>query len=442
MSIESLINFDGDDGDTTYTAEVGPDPSFLGSAEIDTDWSHFPGGGSLLCGSSKLVQVGSDADYNWMHDGSESWTVEVIIHPTAVNGGTRGIFDTFNTTTDVGVEFYQPSGFTSTHVALMINDGTAAACSNIIVNNGTYLVAAMYDHTTDKYRVTCRQEAGSYTESSWVSRTDETTDSSKIRIGQRRSNGSYYAGNIDCVKLTRGELVDTDYWPDEPWTDAQPANETFLSAPFIFNTARPVLYNDFSAQVSGAAAGHNIISHYTLEISGDPAISLPISSWQATAQLDAQQYVQCVVPAVDDYVLDIAARQGSSNFAIYRSAIINGYTHRSKMVEAPLASASFSRGKINYSCTLSGYNSAAEAPTTQSVRELVDIRSIEKSATGLSRVRCQLDWLARPGDLVYTGDAYPDPVEENRTVYEDSFTASYINYYANANDSYMDVGER
>lgn len=83
---------------------------------------------------------------------------------------------------------------------------------------------------------------------------------------------------------------------------------------------------------------------------------------------------------------------------------------------------------MNYSCTLSGYPAGASAPTIPATYELAGVRYIEENSTGTYSARCAIDWLLRPGDTV--------------SVDEITFTADYINYYANDRDSYMDVGSR
>jgi len=75
--------------------------------------------------------------------------------------------------------------------------------------------------------------------------------------------------------------------------------------------------------------------------------------------------------------------------------------------------------------TLSGY--ATLAPPGQIItRTLVNVRS-ESISAGL-RARCDIDFFLRPGMRAISRGT--------------EFTVSYINYYANQSDEYMDVGER
>ena len=421
-NVELLCNYDGGDGDTFYTSEIGPDPDFFGVSEIDTAISEFAGGGSLLLTGAIGVynSFGANADWNWIHDGSESWTLEAIVYPTLFNGGFKSIFDTYNTSNQTGIQFGY-SGSTSGTISLKLNNGLNASTGGLTLNTW-HLIAATYDVATNKYTCHKRRASGSYTAELFPkTRTAKTADSDKLRVGWHRAGGTYLYGNVDCVRVTRGIIRDVNYWPAVPW-DGTISFTAYMSAPFIFSSPTLITYANFSSQVEGA------ISTYIMEISGTPILRIPISSWQATSQLDNVEYLQCVVPAVDDYATDISERQGSSNFAIYRTSVIDGYEHNVKLVEAPLTSASFAQGRINYTCSISGYSPAASEPTLVVSHNLLDVRSVQTSATGTFRIRSAIDWLVRPGDTVVYS-AY-------------SFKASFINYYANESDAYMDVGSR
>lgn len=450
--VELLCNWNGDDGDTTYVSEIGESPVFLGAAEIDTDISLFTGSGTLLLsGSSSNADrntFGSLGDWNWMHNGTESFTIEVLAYcddpPYA--GAPNSVWDTYRVQTDAGIEFQiTGSGASGLKVESKMN-GDWGSSAGYFPQATWVLIAFKYDHTINKFWVTKRLAGGSYSESSKTTRTARTLDCDEGRVGYRRATGQYYDGNIEGIRITRGVLRDTDYWPTEPWDGSQPAG-VYLQAPFIFSAKSLNVYCDFTGQISGPEYGDgksiDLLYGYSLELVGNPAIVLPLSSWQATAQIGGDQFMQAVVPAVDDYVAEIAASQGVSDFAIYRAVRLDdGYIHRVKVAQVPLDSASFARGRINYSCTLIGRLPDMEPPTNVTAHKLENIRSVEESAAGLLRVRCSIPWLARPGDLVYIGEPIQDPPGSNTYIYEKSFTVAYMNYYANANDEYADIGER
>lgn len=182
-------------------------------------------------------------------------------------------------------------------------------------------------------------------------------------------------------------------------------------------------FSDFAPAVGGQQL------RYVMRITGDPYLEVPISSWQATLQIDRQTYLQCVVPAVTKYASDIAARRGLSDFVIYRVTRLSGLALESEMARAPLSSISTSRGPYRHTTVLSGYSQAFSGAPGRPVTPLQDISSISESGSGAIRVRCGIDWFLRPGQQCTTGDL--------------TFEVAYINYYSTSEgQSYMDVGTR
>ena len=157
-------------------------------------------------------------------------------------------------------------------------------------------------------------------------------------------------------------------------------------------------------------------------------VRVPISSWQATLQMDAACYVQCVIPAADTYATAIAV---ATDFVISQVLTLsNGTTIDYEMARAPAQTLILDRGAFNYTATLSGYTDALTSsgvPPVLTDRTLTGVRSVSTYADGM-RVRCSIDWSLRPGQR-----AYLDSTE---------ILVDYINFYAPGNDCYMDVGER
>jgi hypothetical protein len=115
-NVELLCNFDGADAATSYTSEVGYNPVFAGNAQIDTAFTEFTGGASILLNGTvgTWADFGATQDFDWMHSGLESWTFEAIIKPTLLNGDNKTIWDTRNTTTGAGVQIWLPSSASTT----------------------------------------------------------------------------------------------------------------------------------------------------------------------------------------------------------------------------------------------------------------------------------------------------------------------------------------
>lgn len=157
-------------------------------------------------------------------------------------------------------------------------------------------------------------------------------------------------------------------------------------------------------------------------------VRVPISSWQATIQTDVQSYVQCVVPAATPWVPDIEA---ATEFVISRSGkLLDGSSIEYEMARAPTQTVSLDGGAYNYTATISGYTAASDAvedPSPSLDRTLQGVRTISRNS-GNVRVRCNIDWLLRPGQRAYLDD---EPI-----------VVRFINYYVPGLDQYMEVGDR
>lgn len=203
-----------------------------------------------------------------------------------------------------------------------------------------------------------------------------------------------------------------------------PLVDAWAAAPSPLSPEAVLAWHDFTAQLDGA------IPAYVMDLTTPGgAVRVPISSWQATLQTGASNYVQCVVPGVADWAASINA---ATEFTIWRTATPEGGpTIEYEMARAPLQTASYARGTSNFTCTLSGYSTAFaedEAPDATYDRTLSDTRSIT-TGSGRTRVRCAIDWLLRPGHRAfYDGEA--------------SLIVAFINYYMpQGSDAYMDVGD-
>ena len=170
---------------------------------------------------------------------------------------------------------------------------------------------------------------------------------------------------------------------------------------------------------------------YALELDDgilDP-VRLPMSSWQATLQLDRSSFLQAVIPAADQ-IMDAVTARPDAVMRIYRGArFLSGRTQEIELASTAVQVPRLSEGPTNTTLTLVGYSqidwSQPEGPQGE-LRTLESIRS-QTSDPGL-RVRCGIDWYLRPG--------------QEATARGKTFTVAYLNYYVTSADEYMDVGER
>jgi hypothetical protein len=201
---------------------------------------------------------------------------------------------------------------------------------------------------------------------------------------------------------------------------------TFARAdvPSMLGAANPLATHDFTSVIGDAT------TYYVMDLTTPSGlVRVPISSWQATLQSGLSNYVQCVVPAVSDYVSAINA---ATQFKISRLVDVPGLATplTYEMATAPVQTTTFDQGPFRYTCTISGYSSGFapnETPSAAYNRIMQGIRSISINQGG-TRVRCSIDWLLRPSQRVFASS--------------EEFVVSYINYYVGEGDAYMEVGER
>ena len=166
--------------------------------------------------------------------------------------------------------------------------------------------------------------------------------------------------------------------------------------------------------------------YYALEVSGDPVLRIPISSWQGTLRSNQQSYLQAVVPAAAAYVEELNLRQAASaTFTVLRTVPLpGGGRYDYVMMAAPLQQVRVDYGSQRYTAMLIGYIPPVSAPTPIT-RPLTQVQSISTNNATM-RARGAINWLLQPGDIAQAAGL--------------SFTVKWISYYMGEYGSYMDVG--
>lgn len=178
---------------------------------------------------------------------------------------------------------------------------------------------------------------------------------------------------------------------------------------------------------STLAETQDMQTYYALEIEGTPPIRVPISSWQATIQSDRASYILAVVPAAEQWAEAISARQGNDMVVYKGLRMEDGAQSETEIARGPMSIVSYHRGPFRSTASLSGYGPAWSGDLVTDARTLTGIRSVSQSQ-GQLRARANIDFFLRPGMTAI--------------VRGQSLSVAYINYYANAREAYMDVGER
>jgi hypothetical protein len=79
-NVVSLLHFDGADGSSTFTDQIGKVWTRNGAAEIDTAQSKFGGASLVLSGTSQFLTTPHHTDFNL---GASDFTIEAWVRPTA-----------------------------------------------------------------------------------------------------------------------------------------------------------------------------------------------------------------------------------------------------------------------------------------------------------------------------------------------------------------------
>lgn len=201
------------------------------------------------------------------------------------------------------------------------------------------------------------------------------------------------------------------------------ASVASLSVASPLQSPRIALISDFTSQITDPT------ERYIVQLTGDPVITVPVSSWQGTLQLQQSSFLQAVVPAAAEVVEALTARRGSEEFVVLRQTEIDGQMVSSEMARAPIDTVTLAQGPFRYTATVQGYSGAFTTPVASGTTHLAGLRSKFQTLGGAVRVRCDIDWLLRPGGEVTDGSL--------------TFTCGYINYFVpSQGDSYMDIGTR
>jgi hypothetical protein len=188
-AVSLLLHMNGANASTYF-----PDHSYNalavtanGNAQISTAQSKFGGASALFDGSGDYLDISVSASPT----GSEAFTIEAWIYPTAVTGQDRVIFETRGGTGFVF--FINTSGY------LQVFDSTAnllTASTALLVANTWQHIALSKSGSTASYYVN-GISAGTYTLASHATATS-------CRIGARNDAAAAFVGYIDDLRITRG----------------------------------------------------------------------------------------------------------------------------------------------------------------------------------------------------------------------------------------------
>jgi hypothetical protein len=464
-SVSLLLHCDGSDGSTTFTdsSSYARTVTASGNAQIDTSQSKFGGASAQFDGGTVdclTVPYAAELDLS----GGGDWTVEGWARLNTGTGSARRILDFRGTGAwnDSWILSVQPE---DRYIRAMdvSTSKIISTANNSIPASGTWFhwAAAMESGTLRLFVDGVLGASASFT--------TPPTHSGGILIGKDLEGDPGWLGHLDEIRITKGVARYTDTFtpptaafddaPSEPAVEGLASDPGPLRQPSVLSALAWAVAADTgplrspSAVAALALDGHaaapsplgapmvlawhdftgllgDQITRYVMDLitPGGPPVRVPISSWQSTLQTDAMSYAQCVIPACTNWVTDIAA---ATEFVVSRlGTTVGGSVIEYEMARAPTQSISLDRGSFNYTATISGYTAAVanvDDPSASLDRTMSGVRTISNSGS-LTRARCDVDWLLRPGQRAWV-DGVPIVVR-------------YINFYVTDNDQYMDIGDR
>lgn len=444
-SVKLLLRANGSDGSTTITDEssAARSATLSGSAQLDTAQKKYGSASLLLPSTTSRVKYTDSADFEF---GTGAFTVEMWVRFAADNddqvliskndGSYRSPFIIYRSWGG-GINF---DAYNSSN-ALMFT----IAHSATITENTWYHIAITRSGNT--FRLFVDGVAASTATNS-----GSLQDNSNTLCLGSHNDGLFplEGGWLDDVRITKGVARYTSNFtpPTELELGTDPAYQVYvaaaspLGAPAVLGTASRINCRMAAASPlgSGAVWGYTDPTlravdapiRYVMDLTTpDGLVRIPISSWQATLQTDSQCYVQCVVPAAEQWVDELDA---GTAFSVKRVLTLDdGSAVDLEMAAAPLGVLSIAQGARNFTATLAGYTDAYAAnddPPDVADRTLEGVQTVTTYTTGI-RYRADIDLLARPGFRAFSG---PDD--------EIGFLIDYLNMYCTDGQQYMDIGER
>jgi hypothetical protein len=451
-NVSLLLRCNGTDASTTFTDESSNAHTVtaVGNAQLDTAQKKYGTASALFDGTGDRLSFADAASLDistgdftvefWVRftNNAESWSNSYLLSQTEPS-------------------LYHPI------VIYAEAPGGDYYTARLACYNTSNTLAINLSHATPLYENVWYHIAATRSSNTWrlfvdgaspVSVTSSATlkaSSDAWAVGALGALGSAHAGWIDDVRITKGVARYTSAFtpPGEHELGEEPEHEALISAAgplgaeLILATAGRI--NAWASAPSPLGAGAVWTHHdwsdrvvdtpirYVMDLTTPTGtVRVPISSWQATLQVDVESYVQCVVPSASQWTDSLTA---ATSFSIKRVLTLSDAT----IVEMEQAGCSLDtlqidQGPTNYTATLSGYAiqfyTVADPPSI-SDRTLQGVRSISSYTSG-QRVRCAQDFMLRPGQRAFYA--------------ETSLVVGYMNLYATQSartlQAYMDVGER
>lgn len=299
-----ILNFNGTDGQASYTAETGQAVSFFGSAELDVSQKKYGDSSLILNGSSDYVKLNDSDNWDFFGSNSDNWTIDFWVKHVDHAG------------TEVYISQYEDS---NNYWRIQHVSGTGIQLH--VVQSGSTIISlsggAIVD--TDWHHVALCKVANEYgiyldgVEMSYSQDSSTDTFAGPLVIGRNNDGSNYMYGWIDGLRIQDSNIF-----------SAAPATEE-LKILIDFD-------GDDAAQLHAATTGQEL-------------------SFSSGAELDTAQYkfgtASLKVNGSNGYV----TLPASSDYDIGSGEFTIDFWFRANVFDSGGEYAFFSRG-TNYGVTL------------------------------------------------------------------------------------------
>jgi len=153
----------------------------------------------------------------------------------------------------------------------------------------------------------------------------------------------------------------------------------------------------------------------------------PMTRWQGTLNSDGVKFVQATFRTDDGSTF--GRLQSATYIEIYKLARIGSDEVRELLFAMPIDTVQTYDSSVGYTVILRGTDTDAVFEETLSTKpiQLRNVRRVTRSNASIA-ARCEINFASAP-NYYYTANG-------------NTFQASYVNFYANDRDAYMDIGRR
>ncbi len=196
-NVTSLLHFDGADGSTTFTDQKGSIWTPSGDAQIDTAQWKFGGASGLFDGSGDYISTPNNTGFDF---GSGDFTVEFWMRPAANVTATQVLFCK---AVGPGARSFGCSVASGNRVYMAISSN-GSNFTDYLSTNGVFSAGVFSHIAYVRFGSVLSIYVNGVSVVSQAITTPVFTANCPAQIGGRPSDGQYFNGHIDDLRVTKG----------------------------------------------------------------------------------------------------------------------------------------------------------------------------------------------------------------------------------------------